>query len=180
MNETLERKKIRVYGKTHRKLHINECLEELNRVFLPQIIEADLLDALKTFDFIKDFRDIERPYTIKSTVDFNKKEQFLDAFVNINMLDCPFYVDASCCDVCGLLYIKSIKEFNINFKWNDEQRNMIEFIKPDKSIQILLDYYEEYYEGSDWRLLDIIIRINKKKIYDVLQVQVNNIFKKQN
>lgn len=121
-----------------------------------------MLDALKTFDFIKDFRDIERPYIIKKTIDFDEKEYFLDAFVNISTLDCPFYVDALCCDICGLLYIKSIKEFNINFKWNDEQRNMIEFIKPDKSIHILLDYYEEYYAGGEWRLLDITIRINKK------------------
>lgn len=74
MNETLERRKIRVYGKTRRKLYVNKCLEELNRIFLPQIVEADLFDALKTYDFIKDFRETEYPYIITNTIEFNKNE----------------------------------------------------------------------------------------------------------
>lgn len=176
MNETLERKKIRVYGRVRRKLRIHECLEELNRIFLSPIIEADLMDALKTYDFIKECRDTELPYIIRNTIDFNKKEPILKAFVNISTLDCPFYVDASFCGVCGLLYINSIKNFNINFKWNDEQRDMIEFIKPDKSIHILLDYYEE----DDSRLLDIIIRTNKENIYEELRVLLDNIFRNKN
>lgn len=134
--ETSEQKKRRLFGKQY----LSEYLKELNALTkinvtpneLITVAESDLVNKIR-FDVSKSFR-----------FNFNDKERLTILIERLNDIKKePCYLFTTYSNDCGLLKLNSIKNFNINFNFDDEHAGFIKLILQDLSNEISLDFYEE-------------------------------------
>lgn len=149
--ETLEQKKRRLYGKSYLK----EYLKELEAITNIDVSKKNLLSIVES-DKIT-FQTDGKPY--KAKVLFNDKERLL-IFIGdlLELKDGKAFLSTAYSKDCGLLQLNSLKDFNVNFKFNDEHSGLITIVLKDLSNKLLLDFYEENQEqyleievyGDDW------------------------------
>ncbi len=149
--ETLEQKKRRLYGKSN----LNEYLRELNAITNIDVNQKDLLSIVESdkivYDNNNDF--------YKAKILFNDKERLL-LFIGdlLKLRDGKALLSTAYSKDCGLLEVRSLKDFNVNFRFDDEHSGLITIILKDLSNKLLLDFYEENQElyleietyGDDW------------------------------
>lgn len=149
--ETLEQKKRRLYGKSN----LNEYLKELEAITKIDVSQIDLLSIVESDKVV--FNGDDKSY--KAKILFNDKERLLILFGDLLKLkDGKAFLSTEYSKDCGLLEIDSLKDFNVNFNFNDEHSGLITIVLKDLSNKLLLDFYEEnqqqYLEikvyGEDW------------------------------
>lgn len=134
--ETIEQKKRRVFGKQY----LSEYLKELNA--LTNInITADMLLSIVESDSVG---TVTKEYSYKLTINFYDKETLLLLVRQlINLKDGPCYLYTAYSTDCGILKLSSLKDFNINFNFDDEHAGLLKLTLEDLSNELVLDFYEE-------------------------------------
>ena len=156
--ETLEQKKRRLYGKKNMHSHITELDSltniDVNEKDLLSIVDSDLvLEKIKRYFHESDVKEH------KHKIPFSDKESLL-IFVGelIKLKDGEAYVMTENSERCGLLKIRSLKDFNVNFEREKAKSELFTITLVDFSNRLLLDINEEegeYYleietYGDDW------------------------------
>ncbi len=154
--ETVEQKKRRLYGRQH----LVAYLKELNAITNKKVDESMLLSIVDS-DKVNSTL-FEECY--KTRILFSDKEKLLLLIGRlISLKDGKIYLYTSYSEDCGLLKLDSLKDFNVNFNFNDEHYGLIIIILQDLSNKLILDFYEEkerYYleieaYGGDWSKLNL-------------------------
>lgn len=149
--ETLEQKKRRLYGKSYLK----EYLKELEAITNIDVSKKNLLSIVES-DKVTFDRGSE---SYKAKILFNDKERLL-IFIGdlLELKDGEAFLSTAYSKDCGLLQLNSLKDFNVNFNFNDEHSGLITIVLKDLSNKLLLDFYEENQEqyleievyGDNW------------------------------
>lgn len=156
--ETQEQKRQRLFGKQSLK----DYLKELNALTNIEVKEEMLLSKLESDALGK----VPEDFSYKTKILFNEKERLL-MFIGdlIKLKDGECYLYTAYSKKCGALKLGSLKDFNINFNFNDEHAGLLTITMKDLSNELLLDFYEEANEyyleietyGKNWskaRVLD--------------------------
>jgi hypothetical protein len=149
--ENIEQKKRRLYGKRYRE----EYLKELNALTNVKVSESNLLSIVES-DLIG---NVVKNDTYKTTIRFNDKEELLilvGEMIKAKNKSCYLYTTYS--QDCGVLKLKNLNEFNINFNFEDEHAGLIKIVLEDLTNEIILDFYmqdnDSYLDlevfGNDW------------------------------
>lgn len=157
--ETLEQKKRRLYGKNN----LDNYLKELNAITNIDVSQKDLLSIVESDKIVYD-DDNSKFY--KAKILFNDKERLL-LFIGdlLKIRDGKGFLSTTYSNDSGLLEINSLKDFNVNFRFDDEHSGLITIVLKDLSNKLLLDFYEENQElyleietyGDDWSKARILI-----------------------
>lgn len=150
-NETYEQKKRRLSGKVN---FLPKYLQTLNQLLKIEVTADMLLSIVETDTFFKQINFDNNTLFYKRTIPFNDKKK-LKTIICSQLLDmnAPYMVELSNVELCGLLPIPNLYIFNWNFKYDDEDKGLIIFIRQDKKEELVLDFYEENFQY----LLDIEI-----------------------
>ena len=149
--ENIEQKKRRLYGKRY----LEEYLKELNALTNVKVSESNLLSIVES-DLVG---TVVKNTTYKTTISFNDKEKLLllvGEMIKAKNNKCYLYTTYS--QDCGVLKLKNLNEFNINFNFEDEHAGLIKIVLEDLTNEIILDFYKHdndaYLDlevfGNDW------------------------------
>ena len=138
-----------------RKQYLSEYLKELNALTNIKITEDMLLSRVES----NEVGSVSREKSYKTEILFHEKDK-LSIFIGklIKLKDGDAYLHVTHSKSCGLLKLNSLKDFNVNFNFDDEHAGLITIFFRNLSNELLLDYYEEngeYYleietYGDDW------------------------------
>lgn len=149
-------------GRLSRKQYLKDYLKELNALTNIEVIEDMLLSVVES----NKIGSVPHENSYKTKILFHEKDKLL-IFIGklIKLKDDKAYLFITHSKKCGLLKLDNLKDFNINFNFNDEHAGLITIFLRDLSNELLLDYYEEngeYYleietYGDDWSKARVLI-----------------------
>lgn len=136
--ETLEQKKRRLFGKQYLEIY----KKELSNLVNSEISQYELLTLLETDELhlnatTENFNIKKVDFNLKSDVLRKLFKSFLENKSEKYFLLSSYYKD------CGALVIKSLDDFNVNFKFEGEHTGLIVIFDFELENKILLDYYDE-------------------------------------
>nr|WP_315218686.1 hypothetical protein [uncultured Flavobacterium sp.] len=134
--ESIEQKKRRLYGKRY----LEEYLKELNALTNIKVFESNLMSIVES-DLLG---TVIKSKVYKTTIKFNDKEKLLllvGEMIKTKNKSCYLYTTYS--EDCGVLKLKSLNEFNINFNFDDEHGGLIKIVLEDLSNELILDFYNQ-------------------------------------
>ncbi|MDD3080287.1 MAG: hypothetical protein PHH37_14470 [Paludibacter sp.] len=138
MEETLEQKKRRLFGKQYLTKYIDvvkkiTTQQENNEIRLLSITETDKL--------------IVKENTLKlifsTKILFNNKLDLKKIILEKVNTNDKIYLFTSLSQHCGAVVLESITEFNFNFNFGDDPSGIISLLSFKVDKKILLDFYEE-------------------------------------
>lgn len=148
MEETFEQKKRRLFGKQY----LGEYKKTISKICKSNYEILSIVDSDKIFKNLKELRKLPSltfPFNEKVSVWKSYKYKFIDSI----------YLMTKLSDDCGIIKVKSIDYFNIDFDFFDESEGMIVIANEDLTYKLLLDFYEdnaslkidiiEYVNGND-------------------------------
>ena len=162
--ETLQQKKRRLYGKKYLSKHI----AELNALTNVKIEEGDLLSIADTdlvsLSIKEHFQPSQKKF-YEATIPVLDKERFL-LYIGglIEQKDGKAYVSVEHSLDCGLVEIKSLEDFNVNFDWKEIPSELFSITLNDFSNRLLIDicieegecYLEIEAHGDEWATVEIV------------------------
>jgi len=132
MNETIEQKRRRLFGKQY--------LEEYKNI-ISKICRSDY-DLLSIVDSDKIFNELKYlKRTDYLTLAFDEKIDVWDSYKSNFVKN--IYLITKLSEDCGIIKVKDIDYFNINFDFFAEPEGMILIANEDLSYKLLFDFYED-------------------------------------
>jgi len=143
MEETLEQKKRRLFGKQY----LSEYLGVIKKITF--IENTELLSIVDTDEVIKNSSDLKKHCSYKFY--FNEKLEIKKKIYDTIKYNGKFYLFTSLSQDCGCVIINSLNDINFNFNFEDDSSGIISLISFDLSEKILFDFYIE----NDKQLIEI-------------------------
>lgn len=141
MEETLEQKKRRLFGKQY----ISDYIEIIKKITIyKKNDEVKILSIVDTDAVINKASLLEA--TSHITIAFNNKEELIRIITEKCTDTENLYLYTNLSQDCGLVFLNSIQDFNFNFNFEDEPVGLIILIGIKSNYKIVLDFYEEDYE----------------------------------
>lgn len=134
MEESLEQKKRRLYGKQYLAEYEENIKKITNNYF-------EILSIVDTDKLIEKESKLKLIFSKK--ILFNDKEELKRIIFNNFSTNDNVYIFTSLSRDCGAVLIDSINSFNFNFNFIDDHSSIISLIRSDVKNKILLDFYEE-------------------------------------
>lgn len=136
MEETLEQKKRRLFGKQYLVEYLNIVKKLVNpnyEIKLLTIVESDII--------LNESNELEKKSFLR--ILFNKKVELKKIITDHFSDNKGIYLYTDLSKDCGLTFIDSINNFNFNFNFDDDPFGLIILINNKCNKKILLDIYEE-------------------------------------
>jgi hypothetical protein len=138
MEETLEQKKRRLFGKQY----LAEYLTIIKRITLyKQKSDIKLMSISETDIVINNNLSLEKANAFR--IPFDNKTELRRMIMERCAKNEPIYLYTDLSKDCGLVFLNSIDEFNFEFNFEDEPVGLIILIGLKSNYKILLDFYEE-------------------------------------
>lgn len=145
MEETFEEKKRRLFGKQY----LGEYQKTISKICKGNYQFLSIVDSDEIFNKLKELKKLS-----SLTFCFDEKTSVLESY-KYKFIDSVYLMTKLSAD-CGIIKVKNIDYFNIDFDFSDESEGMIIIANEDLSYKLLLDFYED--SGS--LKIDIIEYIN--------------------
>ena len=141
-----EEEKREIINRVLYKRYIKEYLNIVNKYIIPEINQESLLSHEKTNIVLNHNRLNEISKRTSVIVPFSDKESLINLIKSFEHdYNIPYYMWIKNADICGLVELSSIWDFNFNFEFNEtgDDNAFISLIRSDYTKEIGLDYYEE-------------------------------------
>lgn len=136
MEETLEQKKRRLYGKKYLSdylLIMQKITSNIDVLCRKSIPETDsIIEKISFLSLKESFRIVFDDKNKLKNIVFNKIKQLESV-----------YIFTSFSQDCGVIQIPSLKNFNFDFEFSDDLSGIISLVTLDLKSKILLDFYKE-------------------------------------
>lgn len=134
MEESLEQKKRRLYGKQY----LAEYEENIKKITNNYFENLSIVETDKLIE-----KESKLKLIFSKKILFNDKEELKRIILNNFSANDNVYIFTSLSRDCGAVLIDSINSFNFNFNFIDDHSGIISLIRSDVKNKILLDFYEE-------------------------------------
>lgn len=132
MNETIEQKRRRLFGKQY----LEEYKKTISKICKSDYELLSIVDSDKIFNELKKLRKLNcLTFSFKEKV--NVWHSYKRNFIN------SVYLMTKLSEDCGIIKVKDIDYFNINFDFFAEPEGMIIITNEDMNYKLLLDFYED-------------------------------------
>ncbi|TJZ49884.1 hypothetical protein FAZ15_21915 [Sphingobacterium olei] len=138
MEETSEQKRRRLYGKQYLAKYL-AIIKKITTYRNQEDIR--LLTIVDTDIILRQTESLEKGYISK--IPFNNKEELKTIIRRKCTDETPIYLYTDLSKDCGIVFLNSINEFNLEFNFEDEPTGLIILIGLKSEYKILLDFYEE-------------------------------------
>lgn len=137
MEESLEQKKRRLFGKQYLKSYE----DELKKVVTIPINSDGFLSIAETDNIRLQENDEKISFRFEFS-DKNSLSSIINKIYNYDREECYLYI-GSYSEDCGLYRLNSIKDFNVGFSLTEISSGIIIIYSIHKGCKILFDFYEE-------------------------------------
>ena len=137
MQETLEQKKRRLFGKQYLAEYLT-IIKKITRYKSNDSIR--LLTIVDSDNIISKGASLEKKFAIR--IPFNNDE-LKRILIEKCIVEGSTYLYTDLSKDCGLVFLDSISDFNFDFNYEDEPVGLIILIGSKNNYKILLDFYEE-------------------------------------
>jgi|SRR5690554_5138234 len=132
MNETIEQKKRRLFGKQY----LEEYKKTISKICKSDYELLSIVDSDKIYSELKELRKLDY-----LTFSFDEKVNVWNAYKS-NFVN-NIYLITRLSEDCGIIKVKDIDCFNIDFDFFAEPEGMIIIVNEGLNYKLLFDFYED-------------------------------------